>query len=280
MSAAPLWTSGGLIVEFNPDPPPEVAQLFEEAQKQSEADKRWAANLMKHKVVNSTPGPDDPKLEPEDRERLQFAEFCRGAAIDCAPYAERLLELCTLGAIALSSQDGNLSPNSAQSILEELALCVPPVLEQLVVVERDLALLGWATLKLYATKPSEEVKALQERLQLSCQDVVALPTYWVDSKLRSAQSAVDELGQLLRDARGWYQRDCELFEAAAKDRTNVSPEQVNWLKNIQSRTAMRVETVDQVLRGLDNQIRPCLDSLASALEQPDASKAPRAVSRS
>lgn len=264
MPGACAW--GGVIVAINPNPPPEISKWIEEAQKRSESDEKCLQALVKHKVVSYVLQPEDPVPSPQSVERRKFEEFCRGASSDCGPYAERLIELCALGAVALASQDEGRGKDFALSVLKHLSRRLAPMLEQLVTVEHNLEVLGWGAMALSARAPAEEIKFLQDKFQLKAQELGSLPRSWIYEKLPSTIIAVNHLRELLNDVRGWYERDCRMFEDAARDVGPVPQEQMQWLENIKTRAKTRVSHVDGVLRTLDRQICPCLNRLSQALE--------------
>jgi hypothetical protein len=162
---------GGVIVAINPNPSPEMAKWLEEAARRSEADKKIAASLLKHKVVNSILQSQDPDPTPESIERRQFEAFCRGAAEDCGPYAERLLELCVLGGLALAPRDGRDDSSSARAALYELSQVLPPVLEQMLVVGRDLASLGWGGPVIGQPAPAAQINSVRESFQRQAEQI-------------------------------------------------------------------------------------------------------------
>jgi hypothetical protein len=243
-----------------------MAKWLEDAARRSEADKKIAAALVKYKVVSHVLQPEDPCPNPERAERRQFEAFCRGAAEDCGPYVERLIELCVHGGLSLAPRDGSDASSAARAVLHELSGELPPVLEQMLVVGRDLASLGWGRPVIGQPAPAAQINSIRESFQLQAEQIGVLPHTWCEGKISSIQTALGTLEELLLTARTWYVRDRELFEAASLAADSQTVAQLDWLNVIRDRTAERIGRVDGVLSELQLRVKPALAKLACALK--------------
>ncbi len=206
------------------------------------------------------------KLNHSDPERREFETVCRDAMVDCAPYIERSIELCELGLLVLASRPGRSNTERPLAALRDLASRMPAILEQVVCVERDLLFLGTGELSLGKSEPRVQVMQKQNEFRHQATKVGELTPAWLNGKIRSLELFTGALELQLKCVRSWYQRDIELFKSALPPQESASLEQPKWLRDVEARMLQRVETVDRVLRGLEEVVRPGLEQIVRALE--------------
>jgi hypothetical protein len=131
-------------------------------------------------------------------------------------------------------------------MLQKLSGVVLPMVEQLLLVERELDYLGWRKLACESQSLATRLRSIHDDFHKQAKKIDVLPRSWCGGKASSAQGVLDSLNELLLATRAWFVRDLELFEAAAQGVAVRPGEQMEWLVAIRGRTTERLERVDHV----------------------------------